>query len=243
MPRIIVIGECRLDVEYPADFRAGSATARPSGLMAKIALRLASKGHNVLFLTEAAVDSVGDSVMQYLSSHGVDVSCADRFTDGLTPLAAIAGNGTPTLYTSYPSADGFDITWPRLDDEEDIVIFGDYMTLSQRWSHNYLNFMSHVAAKGCPTVYVPGDISWRVSRVTKVMPQVFENLEMASAVMLDPDTCAYYFGTDSPEEALKKTVGYYCPTILFAEPERAEMIEVGTPLAARLKAVAADIVG
>ncbi|MDE5608098.1 MAG: hypothetical protein K2I64_04100 [Muribaculaceae bacterium] len=243
MSRIIVIGECRLDIDYPADFASGQAFARPSGLMASIALRLAAKGHNVLFLTEAAVDSVGDSVMQYLASHGVDVSHADRYTDGLTPLAACCRGAKPTLYTSYPPTDGFDITWPRLDDKEDIVIFGDYMTLSQRWSRNYLNFMSHVVSKGCQTVYVPGDISWRVSRVTKVMPQVFENLEMASAVMLDPDTCAYYFGTDSPEEALKKTVGYYCPTILFAGAGSATPVEVGKPLPDSLKSLVADILG
>ncbi|MDE6831642.1 MAG: hypothetical protein K2J07_02760 [Muribaculaceae bacterium] len=241
MSRIIVIGECRLDVEYAADFRSAPAGARPSGLMTTMALRLAEKGYNVVFLTEAAVDSVGDTVIDYLASHGVDVSYADRYTDGLTPLAAICPGMTPTLYTSYPATDGFDIIWPRLDDEEDIVVFGDYMTLSKRWSHNYLNFMSHVVAKGCRTLYVPGDISWRVSRVTKVMPQVFENLEMATAVMLDPATCSYYFGTDSPEQALNKTVGYYCPTILFARPGSTYPLEVGKQLPASLSSLAADI--
>lgn len=242
MARIIVIGECRLDMEYASDFASAQAVARPSGLMTDIALRLAAMGHNVLFLTEAAVDSVGDSVMDYIAAHGVDTSYADRFTDGLTPLAAITPGAKPTLYTSYPPTDGFDITWPRLDDKEDIVIFGDYMTLSQRWSHNYLNFMKHVTEKGCPTIYVPGDISWRVSRVTKVKPQVFENLEMATAVMLDPATCAYYFGTPDPEQALRQTVGYYCPSIIFASAGSAAPAEVGKPLPEQLKALAAAIV-
>ena len=101
MPRIIVIGECRLAVTYPAEFD-GQAVARPSGLMAETALRLAAKGYEVIFLTEAAVDTVGDDIMAYLSAHGVNVSYADRYTDGLTPLSACRQGGTPTLYTSDP---------------------------------------------------------------------------------------------------------------------------------------------
>lgn len=217
MKRIIVIGECRMAVECGKGFDA-EAAARPAGLMTQVALKLASLGHEVLMLSEVANDDVGRALNGYLQSHGVDTSCFDCYTEGLTPVAVSMPGCAPTLYTSYPAADGFDVIWPRLDEDNDIVIFGGYMTLSQRWRHNYVNFMSHVVSKGCRTIYMPGDISWREPRATKIMPQVFENLERAGVVVLDRESCRYYFGTDDPRRALVDTVEYYCPSIIFNTP-------------------------
>ena len=217
MKRYIIIGECRLNVAYGDGF--DYVQARPSGLMVETALDLASKGRNVMMLSEVANDSVGRDILEYLKAHSIDTSCIECYTDGLTPLCVATHDGGFTLYTRYPATDGFDIIWPRLDEDEDILIYGDYMTLSKRWNRNYTNFMSHVASKGCRTVYIPGDISRREPRVTKVMPQVFENLERASVVVLGAETCKYYFGTADPQQALTDTVGYYCPTILFRHPD------------------------
>lgn len=231
MSRIIVIGECRLEAVYAPGLDGGSA--RPGGIMTEVALRMAARGADTMFLTEVAVDSVGDTLLRYLDAHGVDISHADRYTDGLTPLLAATPGVTPTLYTRYPAADGFDVVWPKLNADDDVIIFGDYMTLSKRWNHNFSNLMKYAATIGCPAVYIPGDISWREPRVTKVMPQVFENLERAAAVMLDASTCGYYFGTSDPAKALADTVGYYCPTIIFREADGASRV-VGQPLPASI---------
>lgn len=232
MSRVIVIGECRLEVEYSADL--SRSAARPGGVMTGLALRSASEGNDTLFLTEVAADTVGDSLIAYLSERGVDMSHADRFTDGLTPLLARRQGAAPTLYTRYPAADGLDVIWPKLSADDDIVFFGDYMTLSPRWARNYSNLMSYVATIGCPAVYLPGDISWREPRATKIMPGVFDNLERATAVMLDEPTCQYYFGTSDPEKALKDTVDYYCHTILFRSSD-GSLRPVGAPLPESLK--------
>lgn len=238
MSRIIVIGECRVEVACGDAF--GPAQTRPAGLMAEVALRLAAGGHEVVFLSEVANDRVGSAIVEYLSSRGVDTSYMDCYTDGATPLRVTIDGGGPTLYTSYPPTDGFDIIWPRIDEDEDIVVYGGYMTLSRRWSRNYVNFMNHVVAKGCHTLYIPGDISWREPRATKVMPQVFENLERAGAVLLDPSACRYYFGTADPARALADTVEYYCRSILFRADDGA-LQQYGAPVDGAVLAVGREL--
>lgn len=239
MARIVVIGECRVDIDYDNDFK--SARTSPAGLMTGISLKLAALGRHVLFLSEVANDTVGNSIIDYMGARGIDTSCIDCYTDGLTPAKVSPSSGSPSLYTRYPDSDGFDIIWPRLDDKNDIVIFGDYMTLSQRWSRNFTAFMNHVGSKGCHVVYIPGDISWREPRVTKVMPRVFENLERADAVVLDAATCLYYFGTDNPATALKDTVEYYCRSILFIESDGSITVHGSRPDAEIIDAVEAAL--
>lgn len=215
MQRIIVLGESRLDVIVRPD---GSTVARPGALMLDIACRLADNGESPIFLTELATDSVGDLIATRLADKGVDITYIDRFTDGRTPLVVNTGQGNPTLYTDYPATDGLDITWPRID-EGDIIVCGDYMTTSPRWQHNMGQFLDNCRRRKAVILYIPGDIAWREPRATKVMPAVFDLLEIADAVVLTPAMACYYFGSSSIAEAYDNTVRFHCPAAIGIAPD------------------------
>ena len=58
----------------------------PGGRIANAAAFLARDKFNVVMASEASADNVGDIIVDYLSSAGVDTKSVDRFTEGRTAL-------------------------------------------------------------------------------------------------------------------------------------------------------------
>lgn len=194
--------------------------AMPGGRIVNAAAMLARDTLPVVMASEAATDPVGDRVVRFLADAGVDTSSVDRFTEGHTPVTLFTGSGemprTMTRYESYPDR-GFDIIWPRVDDDS-IVVFGGYYALDSRMRQRMLPFLNHCVERGAIMVYLPGFMAQRESRITRVMPAILENLELAHIIIARNNDLKLLFGVDSDQKCYTDRVDFYCRSMVNVDP-------------------------
>lgn len=213
MKRIICIGECAINMVFESGRPAG---VMPGGRIACAAALMAAKGLPVVMASEASADPVGDMAVKYLTDAGVDTSSLDRFTEGRTPLMVFtqAADGTPqvTRYENYAD-EAFDIVWPRVDDDS-VVVYGGYYALDPRMRTRMVPFLNHCAERKAVMVYVPGFMSGQVSRITRVMPAILENLELANLVVARNNDLNLIFGTPRDSDVYADHIDFYCRSLV-----------------------------
>lgn len=213
MKKIICIGELGLDVVLAP----GSERARvhAGGAIALAAARLARSGCTALMASEAGVDAPGELVVGYLEAAGVDTSCVDRFTEGRTPVNFYT-EGDPRLwrYDLYRD-ECFDIVWPRLE-EGDIVAFGDHYALDKRMRTRLCQFLTNCTERKTTAVYIPAYSLALEPRITRVMPEVLENLEFASVVLATDADLQAIFGCPDAAKCYREHIGFYDCTLIAA---------------------------
>lgn len=84
-------------------------------------------------------------------------------------------------HSSFP-AEPVNAVWPRIE-EGDVVVYGSYMTLEERDHARLLEFLKYAKARKAYLVYLPYFESHQVPRITRVMPAVFDCLELADLVV------------------------------------------------------------
>ena len=224
MKNIICIGECSLNIALGTDGRP--VGSMPGGRIVNAAAILASAGFGTVMASEAAADPVGDIVARYLEEKGVVTASLDRFTEGRTPLNIFTepGDGSQasiTRYERYPE-ECFDIIWPRVEDG-DIVIFGGHYAIDARMRPRLARFLSHCAERKAVLVYLPGFLPQQEPRITRVMPEILENLELADMVVARCSDLAFIFGSRTPEEAYKDHIDFYCRSLLCVDSAQSRL--------------------
>ncbi len=223
MRKIICIGECSLNVVLGCDGQP--LGSMPGGRIANAAAILAREKYNVLMASEASADHVGDIVVDYLTKAGVDVKSVDRFTEGRTALnvfvspKADAQNALPTLtrYEAYPE-EAFDIIWPRID-PGDIVVYGGFYALDRRMRERMVKLLEHASEREAVMVYLPGFLPQQEPRITRIMPQILENLELAHVVVTRNKDLNLIFGIKRPEACYRDHIDFYCRSIINIDNE------------------------
>jgi fructokinase len=215
MKKIICIGECSLNIILGAD--GVPQGSMPGGRIVNAAAILARAGLPVVMASEAAADSVGQIVVDFLSRAGADVAYFDRFTEGRTPLNVFTAGREGILrlnrYEQYPPQDGFDIVWPRVD-EGDIVVFGGYYAIDARVRPRLTKFLDHASEMKAVLVYLPGFLPEQEPRITRVMPALLENLELADIVITRNDDLRLIFGVDEDAACYRNHIGFYCRSLV-----------------------------
>jgi len=219
MKKIICIGELSLNMVL--DVQGQPLGALPGGRVANAAEILARNKFNVLMASEAAADPMGDIAVKSLTDAGVDVTSVDRFTEGRTPLNIFVGasDGKPatiTRYEQYPD-ECFDIIWPRID-EDDIVIFGGFYVIDKRMRPRMQRFLAHAVERKAVLVYLPGFMPQLEPRITRVMPQILENLEMAHVVIARANDLSLIFGASTADSCYSDHIDFYCRSLIVVEP-------------------------
>lgn len=217
MKKIICIGECSLNVVLDASGKPlGSITG---GRIANAAAVMARNSLNVAMASDIGADRIGDILAANLSAAGVDIKSVDRFTEGRTALNIFSlGDSAAdtrlalTRYEAYPS-EAFDIIWPRID-EGDIVLFGGYYALDARMRPRLLRLLNHANERKAIMVYLPGFMPQQEPRITRVMPQILENLEMAHMVVTRNKDLRLIFGIKPPETCYHDHIDFYCRSLV-----------------------------
>lgn len=222
MPKIIIIGECNLEVTFPADSSDSwplLMTGRPGGCLLNAAAMLGRKGLQVSFVADAARDSLGDLLVRYLDSCNVDTHCIDRYSDGGVTSSDFIFPATGTIITNrrFPVGENFNCTWPRID-HDDIVIFGGFFALDDRSRTQVMEMVSYAAERKATVIYVPGFVPSLVPRITRVMPAILENLELADIVYADTADLRTIWNETSPDECYKRNINFYCRMLMCADP-------------------------
>ncbi len=218
MKKIICIGECAIDLVL--DNAGNTLGAAPAGRIVNAAAALACKGHNVIMASETAADPIGQSIVDMLQKSGVDTKSIDRFTEGRTPINAYINNiGSSQMirYENYPP-EAFDIIWPRID-ENDIILFGGFYTIDARMRQRMYKLLIHASERKAILVYLPGFPPQREPRITRVMPQILENLEISNIVITRNDDLKIIFGTSNENDAFSNHISFYCPALININPE------------------------
>lgn len=224
MKKTICIGELSLNMVLDAE---GKPLGSVSGSrVANAAAILGAAGFNVLMASEAAADPVGSLAVDTLMKAGVDVSVVDRFTEGRTPLNVFvcpADGSEPaiTRYEAYPD-ECFDIVWPRID-EGDVVLFGGFYAIDPRMHTRLSRFLEHAVERKAVLIYLPGFLPQLEPRITRVMPQLLENLEMASMVIARESDLKRIFGSDSAASCYSSHIDFYCRSMIAVEPSEARI--------------------
>ena len=219
MKKIICIGECSLNVILDAKGQpCGTLTG---GRIAMAATMMARNGFEVHMASEMCADRVGDIVAATLIEAGVDVKSVDRFTEGRTPVNIFVqgADGTTglTRYEAYPE-EAFDIIWPRID-EGDIVVFGGYYALDRRMRQRLSRLLVHAIERKAILVYLPGFLPEQETRITRVMPQLLENLEMATIVVSRNKDLKLIFGQKTPDACYRNHIDFYCRALMNVDGE------------------------
>lgn len=217
MKKIICIGESCLDIVFEGGRPVGSVSG---GRIVNAAAILAGLKLPVTVISEAATDPVGDSVVAFLRDAGADTSAIDRFTDGHTPLQLYTdsadGGVIVTRYQDYGTA-AFDVIWPRVDDDT-IVVFGGYYSIDARTRERLVPFLNNCLDRGALIVYLPGFLPQRESRITRVMPAILENLELAHLVIARNHDLRLIFGIDNEGKCYADHIDFYCRSMISVDP-------------------------
>lgn len=218
MKKIICIGECSLNVVFSA---AGQPLGTmPGGRIANAAAIMASRGLKVIMASEVSADAVGNLAIKHLEEAGVDTHSIDRYTEGRTPLnifiAPEAGSpeglSSLTRYEAYPD-EAFDIVWPRID-EGDVVVFGGYYAIDARMRQRLMRLLTHAVERKAILIYLPGFLPQQELRITRVMPQILENLEIANVVVVRNRDLKLIFGVEHPEVCYHDHIDFYCRSMV-----------------------------
>lgn len=217
MRKIIIIGECTLDLLFPEVPEGDSVAvgAIPGGRLLNAAAMLGDAGMEVAYVGEAARDRHGDFIVGYLDRHNVSVRSIDRFTEGVTPTNLRFGDdeSRTVCIRNYPSQ-RFDVIWPRID-AGDIVVFGTFFAIDERVRQPLLDLLAHAQEREALLVYLPGFLPQQAPGITHVMPMILENLEMARIVVSRKgDLTTIFRDCNDASGCFSKHIEFYCPTLL-----------------------------
>lgn len=216
MKKIIIIGECGLDIIYDGPQPVGSM---PAGRLLNAAAMLARDGLPVFMVGDTGADPLGDIVVDTLVKAGVDTASVDRYVDGLTPVTFFFGDKV-TPYRLPSREGGFDVVWPRID-PGDIVVFGGYYAIDPLIHQRLMSLVSHAVERKAFVVYLPGFMSQLAPRLTRVMPAILENLEVASLVVTrSADLVALYNDADAGR-CFADHLAYYSQSLINLDADNA----------------------
>lgn len=201
--KIIIIGEAEMEIVFDGKQPRGT---NPGGALLRAAKMLGETGRQVIFMSEIGNDKIGQLVAETLTDAGVDISCADRHI-AKTPVV-LNIDSVKSRYGAADDGEGFDITWPRVE-SDDIVVFGGYYAVDRRIRQQLWSFMTNAVEHKATIVYVPDLADARISRITKVMPFVYENLEIATRVITMPDDLQALFNHNNEQRARRENFAYY----------------------------------
>lgn len=233
MRRIILIGECALDIVFPPTQNnfplatLSNLNAVPGGRMLNAAALLGTLHENVSYVSEAGRDRIGDMIVSYLAANNVNVASIDRYADGDTPsnLFFPVDETHPTksimIYRRYP-AESFDVRWPDVS-EDDIVVFGSYFAIDHRVRPHLKELIQYMVDRKALVINVPGFLKQQEPRITRVMPEILENLEISDMVVTRTGDLEQIFGSRNPEECYRKHIKFYCRSFINIDPDRQEM--------------------
>ncbi|MDE6267054.1 MAG: hypothetical protein K2M07_06885 [Muribaculaceae bacterium] len=212
MSRIIAVGEADFHITLEG---MKPVTAFPGGLILNTAIELSRMEHQVTMASELGSDILGRKIIDILKHEGVDTYSVDLSLDGTTPttlefLNPATGEVTEELrYDNFSNnEDGFDIVWPTIE-KEDIVVFGGFLSVDIRVRQRLWQFLEFAKERKATLIYLPGYHPSRMLRVTKVMPLIFENLEIADVVITTSEHLKFIFDKTDTRKAFKDNLEFY----------------------------------
>ncbi len=226
MRRIIGIGETVLDLIFkdgqPQAAKAGGAMLNSVVSMGRMKLP-------VSFISEYALDDVGDLVDSFLKANGVDTSAVYRFRNGKTALALAFLNekndARYTFYKDYPPErlnKSFPPTGP-----DDIILCGSFYSIWSEIREKFLQFIGQAKQDGALIIYDPNFRASHLFELDRLKPLILENMKLADIVRGSNEDFIYLFSTGNIEEAYK-AVKTYCSRLVYTASDQGVYIRTSS---------------
>ena len=218
MGKFIFISELPLNLLFHID---GHVSVKPCDRLGRATASVAAAGYETLMVGEAAADAVGDTIVGFLEKNGVNVRSIDRFTEGRSPQRDRFENDRGQWCTvGYDEAitEEFDTVWPRIE-AGDVIIFGSYFAISDRVRPRLLDLLAHARSRKATIVYCPYFEPFQVPRVTRVMPAVLDNMELADVIITTTGGIETLFGSRDIAGCYRLRLEFYTPRVVNIDPE------------------------
>lgn len=218
--RIFFMGELSLDITVGAD---GKAACGMSDMLVNTAL-LTAPCADVAYIGEASADLTGNLIVSALTAGGIDIAAVDRITEGQSPVTLRTPDHKedPVIYSAAP-AEGFNPVWPRIN-PGDLLVWGSYFSLDKRVHPMLLEILRYARARKATLLYVPYFSHGQVARVTRVMPEIFDNLELADAVFATTDIMTALFDNADMDAVYCNNLNFYTSLFYAATPSAGEIV-------------------
>jgi fructokinase len=226
MKKIFGIGETVFDII----FKDGSPQAgKAGGSMLNSVVSMGRAGLPVSFISEFALDKVGDLIERFLIENGVDTSYVDRYNDGNTTLAlAFLDNNNDATYTFYKNHNSWEggKAYPVVE-KDDILLCGSFYSIWSEIRDKFRHLVTGAKVKGALVIYDPNFRESHLNDLDELKPLIIENMKMARLVRGSDADFRNIFGAMNADEAYK-IVKNYCPLLVYSAST--EGVFVRTPV-------------
>jgi fructokinase len=214
MRKIYGIGETVFDII----FKDGSPQAgKAGGSMLNSVVSMGRAGLPVSFISEFAVDKVGDLIAKFLVENGVDTSFVNRYSDGNTTLAlAFLDENNDASYTFYKNhhPGKSDTAYPMVG-KGDILLCGSFYSIWPEIRDRFRLLVSGAGYKGALIIYDPNFRKSHLDNLDSLKPLIIENMKMAGLVRGSDTDFKNIFGARNADEAYS-IVKIYCPILVYS---------------------------
>jgi fructokinase len=224
---IYTIGETVLDIMFKDD---QAITSKAGGAMLNTSVSLGRLGLPVCFISEYALDQVGNMIERFLIENNVNTNYIYRYANGKSALAMAFldknNNAGYDFYKFYPE-NRLDIPFPEIT-SHDIILFGSFYGIAFEIRDKIKAFLTMAREKGALIYYDPNFRKSHQHELDKLLPAIIENMALAHIVRASDEDLAIIAGIQSPENAYE-FVKQYCPNLIYTQSTQG--VHVYTPSA------------
>ena len=218
MPRVIGIGETVLDILFKND---QPQKAVPGGSTFNSIVSLGRAGVPCAMITQTGSDHIGDIICDFLRKNGVsdEFVCRQPNTKSHITLAFL-NEHNDAQYEFYKdhARDLLDIPLPHIT-ANDIVLFGSFFAINPVIRPVTRKLLQEAREAGAWLYY---DVNFRKNHIAdlpNILPNIEENMRLASVVRGSMEDFDYLFGLQDPD-AIYERVGQYCPVLILTDGAR-----------------------
>jgi fructokinase len=226
MRKIFGIGETVFDII----FKNGSPQAgKAGGSMLNSVVSMGRAGLPVFFISEFAVDKVGDLINKFLIENGVNTSFINRYSEANTTLAlAFLDKNNDASYTFYKNhhPGKTNVEYPVIKNE-DILLCGSFYSVWSEIRDRFVKFIAGARDSGALVIYDPNFRKSHLNDLNALKPLIIENMKIAGLVRGSDTDFRNIFGARSADEAYA-IIKKYCPILIYSVST--EGVYVRTPV-------------
>ena len=218
MQRVIGIGETVLDILFKND---QPQKAVPGGSTFNSIVSLGRAGVPCVMVTQTGSDHIGDMICEFLRKNGVSDEFVCRHPNTKSHITlAFLDEHNDAQYEFYKDhkRDLLDIQLPQIT-SDDIVLFGSFFAINPVIRPVTRKLLTEAHEAGAWLYY---DVNFRKNHIAElptILPNIEENMRLASVVRGSMEDFDYLFGLQDPD-AIYERVRSLCSTLILTDGAR-----------------------
>ena len=218
MQRVIGIGETVLDILFKND---QPQKAVPGGSTFNSIVSLGRAGVPCAMITQTGSDHIGDMICAFLRKNGVSDEFVCRHPNTKSHITlAFLDEHNDAQYEFYKDhkRDLLDIPLPLIT-ADDIVLFGSFFAINPVIRPVTRKLLTEAHEAGAWIYY---DVNFRKNHIAdlpQILPNIEENMQLASVVRGSMEDFDYLFGLQDPD-AIYERVKPLCLTLILTDGAR-----------------------